>query len=81
MKTLILLLLMTGICWAKEVVHPDKFGHPYKTKELVDYKAPFGSGKVNCTVTLYGRVYTCVIVKPCAPLGDNPCGCPEDIYQ
>lgn len=79
MKTLILLLLMTGICHAK--YYPDKFGHPYESEELIEYKTSFGSGKVNCKVTEYGRVYTCILVKPCAPLGNNPCDCGEDICQ
>lgn len=60
---------------------PDKFEHPYKSYETIDYKASFGSGKVNCVVTEYGRVYTCILVKPCAPLGNTPCGCGENICQ
>ena len=81
MKIILFLLLMIGISFAREEDHPDKFGHPYKSQELIEYKTSWGSGGVTCDVTDYGRVYTCVIVKPCAPKGNNPCGCGEDVCQ
>lgn len=80
MRILILMILMTGSCFA-DSKHPDKFGHPYHSYESIKYESKWGSGEVNCDVTEYGRVYTCILGKPCAPKGDNPCGCSEDICQ
>ena len=31
---------------------------------LIEYKAWWGNGTVNCKVTESGHVYTCIIVKP-----------------
>jgi hypothetical protein len=79
MKIFIALLLLTGVCFAEE--HPDKFGIPYKSQDVIEYKAKWGSGIVTCEVTNYGRIYSCILVKACAPKGSNPCGCVEAICQ
>ena len=79
----IFLLLFSVLLYgcSNSLVHPDKFGVPYESKELISYSTSWGSGKVMCITTQYGRVYECTIVRPCRPDGNNACGCAEDICQ